>query len=81
MTTEQFITPLSISSSAVTLMVCSICISAKHPVEQLQLNSLTDGGRGVTEQFKMRSVPAKYSKALVDPGMGLPRGSATTLTA
>ena len=80
MSTEQFITPLSISSSAVTLMVCSICISAKHPVEQLQLNSLSDGGEGKTEQFRVRAVPTKYSKALVDPGTGLPSGSGTTLT-
>ena len=60
--TEQFNSPLSVTSNSVILTDCSISISTKHPVEQLQLNSLSDGGVGVTIHVKVRLDPAGNSK-------------------
>ena len=64
MITEQFNSPLSVTSNSVTLTDCSISTSTKHPVEQLQLNSILDGGIGVTTHVKVRSDPIGKSKIL-----------------
>ena len=77
---EQVIDPLSVVLRSVTLMVCSIPISAKHPVEQLQLKLLLTGGAGATEHVRLRSAPTKYSTVLLFPSTGVPRGDVTMLT-
>jgi len=55
-------------------------MSAKHPVEQFQLNSLPSGAAGITEHVKLSSVPTKYSKTLEAPATGLPSGLPTMVT-
>ena len=61
-------------------MVCSILISAKHPVEHFQLNSLLAGGVGVTKHVRLRSDPTRYSKVLLFPSTGEPLELGTMLT-
>ena len=58
--TTQFSTPPSVISKLITLIFCVISKSAKHPVEQLQLNSLSGGGGGSTKHDRLRLVPATY---------------------
>ena len=55
-------------------------MSAKHPVEQFQLNSLSVGGVGVTKHVRLRSDPTRYSTVLLFPSTGKPGGSVITLT-
>ena len=61
---EQVSVPLSVVLKSLTLIVCSIVISAKHPFEHFQVNSLLAGGAGVTEHVRLRLDPIKYSTAL-----------------
>ena len=61
-------------------MVCPVLVSAKHPVEQFQLNSLSAGGVGVTKHVRLRSDPTRYSTVLLLPSAGKPGGSVITLT-
>ena len=80
MVKEQVNNPLSNEVRLETLMVCSILISAKHPVEQFQLNSLSVGGVGVTKHVRLRSDPMRYSIVLLFSYEGIPGGLATILT-
>ena len=77
---EQVIDPLSIVSRLVTLMVCSILISAKHPVEQFQLKVLLAGRKGVTKHVRLILDPIRYPKVLLFLLTGTPRGLVTIST-
>ena len=61
-------------------MVCSVFISAKHPVEHFQLNSLLTGGVGVTKHVRLRSDPTRYPIVLLFPSTVIPIGLGTMLT-
>ena len=78
---EHVSVPLSVVLRSLALIVCSIIISAKHPFEHFQVNSLLAGGVGVTEHVRLRSEPMKYSTALLMlSSNGTPTGFGTMLT-
>ena len=60
-------------------MVCSVFLSAKHPVEHFQLNPLLAGGVGVTKQVRLRSDPTRYPIVLLVPSTVVPGGLGTML--
>lgn len=78
--TKQFKLPASDNFSPITFTIFSVFISTEHPVEQLQIYSLSDGGVGITKHVKFTSDPTRYSKLLFLPPIELPRGSLITLT-
>ena len=80
--TRHLSIPSSVSFKFITLIFCVITLSAKHPNIQLQVNSISNDGMGVTKHERLRSVPLKYTKVSVDPGplKGMPIGSANILT-
>ena len=76
---EQVIDPPSVTLRSVTLMVCSVFISAKQPLEQFQLKLLSAGGGGVTKHVRLRLDPTRYSIVLLIPSTGKPTGLVTML--
>ena len=76
---EHVIDPLSVILRLVTLMVCSVFISAKQPVEQFHLKLLLTGGGGETKHVKLRLDPTRYSLVLLTPSTGKPTGLVTML--
>ena len=78
---EQFNIPLSVTSISVMLMVCSTSMSAKHPVEQAQIKSLSlNISAELTSQVKVMLDPIRCSKALLTSLTRLPGGSLTMVT-
>ena len=78
---EQFNIPLSVTSISVMLIVCSTSMSAKHPVEQAQIKSLSlNVSVELTSQVKVMLDPIRCSKVLLPSSTRLPGGSLTMVT-
>ena len=77
---EQFNIPPSVTSISVMLIVCSTSMSAKHPVEQAQIKSLSlNVSVELTSQVKVMLDPIRCSKVLLPSSMRLP-GRLLTMT-
>ena len=80
-TTEQFNTPLSVTSISVILIVCSSTMSAKHPVEHPQTKSLSlNVSVELTSQVKVMLDPIRCSNVLLSTSTRAPGGSLTMVT-
>ena len=78
---EQLNIPLSVTSISVMLIVCSFSMSAKHPVEQAQIKSLSlNVSVELTSQVKVMLDPIRCSKVLLPSSTRLPVGSLTMVT-
>ena len=78
---EQFITTFFSNPSSVMLTVSWTVTLSKHPVEQLQVNSLPGGGAGVTKHRIVRFDPRTYSITSISLLVSFLGGSASILTA
>ena len=78
---EQFNIPLSVTSTSVMLIVCSTSMSAKQPVEQTQIKSLSlNVSVELTSQVKVMLDPIRCSKVLLLSSTRSPGGSLIMVT-